>query len=321
MTLELRVNGPAGFICQIRLAATATLQELQAAVEAGADIPSASQLLFHDRQKLHGARTVGEWLPVADECVREEELLLVRKNSQQLKWLEEVEALPAHGLKDWFRAAPNEAWADKDVILAAVAKDGLDVKDWFRAAPEEAQADKEVVLVAVAKDGMALEHASPELQRDCDVASAAAVQGRLTFRDLQSSVLRNSPAVVTAVWRRNPSPQQTQECRLRCFMLAPLGLAPRELRRDRDFVSAWVAKDGRQLAYAPRELRGDHGVVMAAVAQDGMALEFASKELRTDRDVIATAVAQNAQASRFASAVLQAEAAAQQAEALGSTSH
>ena len=49
---------------------------------------------------------------------------------------------------------------DKDVVLAAVGKWGLDL-DW---ATPELKADKDVVLAAVSNDGEALQYASPDLK-------------------------------------------------------------------------------------------------------------------------------------------------------------
>ena len=62
-----------------------------------------------------------------------------------------------------------------------------------------------------------------------------------------------------------------------------------ELRADRDFVLAAVARNGYALQHAAPQLRADREVVLAAVAQNGRVLEYASAELRANREVVLAA--------------------------------
>ena len=65
-----------------------------------------------------------------------------------------------------------ELKADRDVVLAAVRKNGFALEY----ASAALQADKEVVLAAVNNWGHSLEYASPELKKDRDVLMAAATK-------------------------------------------------------------------------------------------------------------------------------------------------
>ena len=62
--------------------------------------------------------------------------------------------------------------ADKDVVLAAVAQDGLALEY----ASAALQADRDVVLAAVAQSGWGLQYASAALKADRDVVLAAVTQ-------------------------------------------------------------------------------------------------------------------------------------------------
>jgi len=72
------------------------------------------------------------------------------------------------------------------------------------------------------------------------------------------------------------------------------------LFRDRDFVLAVVAKDGRALSDVDESLKGDRDVVSTAVAQNGWVLEIADKTFQDDRSVVEAAVTQNGLALKYA---------------------
>ena len=65
---------------------------------------------------------------------------------------------------------PNEFRADREIVLAAVKKDG----QALRYAADELKADREIVLAAVKKYGRALNYASDELKKDKEIILAAA---------------------------------------------------------------------------------------------------------------------------------------------------
>jgi len=64
---------------------------------------------------------------------------------------------------------PEDNWANRDFVLAAVRKEGSRSKDALRYATKELMADREVVLTAVKRHGYALKHASEELKANREV--------------------------------------------------------------------------------------------------------------------------------------------------------
>ena len=60
-------------------------------------------------------------------------------------------------------------WANKDLVLAAVKVNGLEL----RYAKANLQSDKQVVMVALENDGEALEYIADELKDDPEVLLAA----------------------------------------------------------------------------------------------------------------------------------------------------
>merc|ERR1740138_1947990 len=66
----------------------------------------------------------------------------------------------------------EELRADKDVVLAAIAREGAFCYDYI-ASPTLKRADRDVVLALVAADGSLLEHASLELRGDRQIVRIA----------------------------------------------------------------------------------------------------------------------------------------------------
>lgn len=83
-------------------------------------------------------------------------------------------------------------------------------------------------------------------------------------------------------------------------VMSALRMAPREQRRDRDFVRAQVSKDGLALGDAAEELQQDKEIARIAVEQNGMALQFVGETLKRDLEIVLTAVSQDAEALQFA---------------------
>jgi len=156
--------------------------------------------------------------------------------------------------------ASDRLRADKEVVLAAVAQNGLALLD----AHEAFRSDKEVVLAAVAQHAIVLHLASPALQSDREV-------------------------VVTALAAAGPGFVER-------LIEGPMGLPQglwRDLKEDKDFVLEAVAQNGSVLKHASETLKADKSVVLAAVAQNGRVLEHASEALKADKAVVLTAVTQD----------------------------
>jgi hypothetical protein len=127
--------------------------------------------------------------------------------------------------------------SNKEVVLAAVAKNGLDL----RLASEELQANKEVVLAAVRQDSYALQYASEKLKANKEVVLAAVRQDGWALQ-YASEKLKANPEVVLAAVRQNGW---------------ALGFASDSLRANKDFILAAVPENGLALGFASESLKDD----------------------------------------------------------------
>ena len=87
--------------------------------------------------------------------------------------------------------------ADKEIMLAAVAKDG----DALEHASEALKVDKEFVLAAVAKNGRALEHASEALKADKEVVLAAVAKDGKELQHASEALKADKDVVLAAAKR------------------------------------------------------------------------------------------------------------------------
>lgn len=161
--LEWNIVSLGGPLCTVSLSAGASLHELREAIERHAGVPRQGQRLYHALQELRVDADLAS-LP-GGEAARE--LSLVRRPVEQARWLQELDE--AHSAFDWMAGAEEDALADKEVVLMAVARDGRT----FQFAAPELRADRQVAIAAVARSWLAFEHTSPELQADDEVAHAA----------------------------------------------------------------------------------------------------------------------------------------------------
>lgn len=161
--LACNIVGLAGPICTVSLSAKASLLEVQAAIEAKSGVGRWSQRLYHALQEV---RSDGDVARLSTEA-QAVDLTLVRRPVKQTRWLQELDE--ANSAYDWMAHAEEDARADRDVALAAVARDGRTLQF----VSEELQADREVALAAVARSWLAFEYASPELRADSEVANTA----------------------------------------------------------------------------------------------------------------------------------------------------
>ena len=196
-------------------------------------------------------------------------------------YLNEINAIDYVSPRVDFLRYPHNDMYYRELVLAAVMKDGMRLKH----ASLALRGDRKVVLAVVKKSGMALEYASPELKADRNVVLAAVTQHGYALRYASADLKADREVVLAAVSN---------------FAMA-LVWASDELQADREVVLAAVTQDGWVLQYASDALKADYEVVLAAVRQDGQALEWASNELRDDRDVVLTAVTQNGWALEWAS--------------------
>ena len=207
------------------------------------------------------------------------------------------------------RSASIGLQANKNVVLAAVAKDGLSleyVQGILRNdtavvmaavaqnglsliyAHEYHQADREVVITAVTQNGLALEYANHHLRADVQVVIAAVAADGSSLKYADSKLKSNRQFVTDAV------------------ALSCASLLYSEFRGDKEIVMTAVTGCGALLDYVTLEMREDKEVVMAAVAQDGVSLRHATRRFKAEKDVVMTAVAQSGRALQFASESLKA---------------
>ena len=192
-----------------------------------------------------------------------EGIFLEKKTILQLLSLENCPPL--------LKEASETLQADKEVVLAAVSQNGLELEF----ASKELQNDREVVLAAVKNFsvfGNALEFASEELRSDREVVLEA-VKKDGTALEYASDDLRSDPDIVLVA--------------VIDFVIA-LQYASDDLRSDRNVILAAVKNDGGALKYASEELKSDREFVLEAVKNSSMrsAFKFCSKELSNDIEFI-----------------------------------
>merc|ERR1719330_844195 len=230
MAREFRVSGPAGALCVVSLADGATVLGLREAIRAETGIQPLSQRLFHGLQELTPSNGLDGF-----ETGVVAEILLVRRSSEQTTWLQAVCTLQPWEVSRWLERSPAAAREDREVCLAAVAKDGYAL----RYAAQAFHADSDVVCAAVSKDGCALHQAAPAIQADRKVVLTAVRQDGHALRYAAPELRADREVVLAAV--------ATDGGALR-------HVAP-ELQADRIVVLAATAMDGSALHYAAKELR------------------------------------------------------------------
>lgn len=249
--LKFDVAGPGGHICTVGLEVAATLQDLKAAVEESVGIPIASQRLFHGTRELLGSAALGKLFPCGAHREDLVQLLLVRRSQDQCVWLLELEAAAEERrVASWLRAAPAETKQDREVVLAAVAKEGMALK---HAAPA-LRADPDVVLAAIVGEEwpfeLPFEFASAELKADYNFVLAAVARCGRNLKFLSAEFRADRKVVMAAIGQSGLA----------------LEFASAELKAEREVVLAAIAKGGRALVFASAEIKADRNVVLHAVA-------------------------------------------------------
>ncbi len=135
--------------------------------------------------------------------------------------------------------------ADRDVVLAALAANGIEL----RHAAAALRADRDVVLAAVRSNAFALEYAHASLRADRDVVRAAVESGGNALEFASKALQSDRRLVLAAVQSSGTA----------------LAHAHRRFRDDRDVVLAAVANDGDALEFASDRFRKSPDIVLAAV--------------------------------------------------------
>lgn len=265
MPLWVRISGPAGIVCSVNVDASAVLEDLKTAIEAETGIPAPRQRLLHGlrewcpRDNLTvqglltcdgcccsdvqidgndgGAEDDDPWLPDVD-------LLLIQRSEEQVQQLLELEELDSSSAREWLRLAPEPVKENREMVLAAVAKDGLAL---LYACPQ-LKGDSEIVLTAVANNGLALQFAEKPLRADRGIVLAAVSDNGSALEHASLELQADHEIVLTAVTDNG----------------AALEHAGPVLQADREVVLAAVQANAVALRFAGAELRRDPILVRIA---------------------------------------------------------
>jgi hypothetical protein len=142
----------------------------------------------------------------------------------------------------------DELKADKDVVLAAVKKDGISLKY----ASANLKADKEVVLAAVEKSEYALNYASDELKADKEVILAAVKHHPTAFQFVPNDFKedpQNKALILAAVTKYGNT----------------LMYLPQIWRDDEDIMLAAIKQNRLTIHFASDKLKNKKEIVLAAL--------------------------------------------------------
>jgi len=172
------------------------------------------------------------------------------------------------------------------------------------------------VLRAVARDGCALQHITPGLAKDHEIALVAVRQSGLALQHVAVD-LQDSREIVLAAVQQNGEALQYASSRLRgdCGVVlaavtassAALRFADATALKDNAHVAGvvrdiWIPQvkaKASALATAPDIAKANAEVVLAAAEVNATALEYAANALRGDREFMRRATDLNVQAVQF----------------------
>ena len=206
-----------------------------------------------------------------------------------------VLAAAANADTELFRRFPSRFADDRDVVLAAVAFDGLTLKyastamrddpgvvlaaveskgEALRAASERMRSNRDIVLAAVQTEGHMIFIASPDLQEDPEICSAAVSSDFNILEQLSPTMQNNRDIVIASITHTNiiDSIKKTR------------------WMADKVVVLVCLEMDGSFFDFVSAELKKDKEVVQSALEHDPYMLKHMDPELRKDKDVILTCV-------------------------------
>mmetsp|Transcript_100699 Transcript_100699/g.291029 ORF Transcript_100699/g.291029 Transcript_100699/m.291029 type:complete len:371 (+) Transcript_100699:118-1230(+) len=264
-TVEVRVNGLAGYICSVTADALLQVHGLKSKIALASGAPVEQQRLFLGTTELADQDLVFNLTPPASPVA---DVTMARVNPE---WQRCVDMVSIAGMQ--LAVVPDSLRSDMSVVLAAVRQNGAALQY----ADLELRNCREIAMAAVQERGVALEFASQELQADREVAMAAVRHDGMALRFSGPGQRADKEIVFAAVQGTGQAFQFADEA----------------LQGDRNFALAVVKEAGLALEFAAMCLRFDREIVHSAVLQDGLALEFAHEELRGDREIVLDAVRSN----------------------------
>lgn len=259
MAIEVQLCSLGGFRGTVYIDSDDTLDELKAAVEDEIGIPATAQRLFLGLEELRDSTGDLQNLDWGDVVT----LQVLQRSPEVAQWLMEVKMV--RDPSAWLRQSPPSAQCEREVVLAAVAKNG----EALQYAAAELRADREIVATAVARDWRALRWASDELRADRSVVLGAISRNGIALEHAADELRADRDFVLEAVATHGEA----------------LEYAAEALRADREVVLAAVAVNGKALNFASAELKADREVAIEAVANVRRAIVYAAQELQGDAEV------------------------------------
>merc|ERR1719203_2763196 len=150
-----------------------TCDELKRRVELATGIPCDCQRLLFNMEELTDG-TMASLTTSGDGTQDEAEgaplpVQLVRRSQEVVEALAKLRAMYSSDVWRWYKRLPEHVRDDREITLAAVAKNGLAL----RYASAKLREDRDVVLAAIAQNASALQYAPAVLQADRDFVLAA----------------------------------------------------------------------------------------------------------------------------------------------------
>ncbi len=177
------------------------------------------------------------------------------------------------GLLDAIRdTAPAAVRGDRDVMLAAIAKEG----EVVQYASEALRSEKGFMLAAIeAKDDASVvQYASEALRADRSFMLAAIAKDWEAVR-YASGALRSDEAVMVAAIAKD---------------VRAMKFASAALLAEKDFMLAAASKNARAVQYAPEALRADGAFMLAAIDANHLVVDQVPSSLRESRSFMPVAL-------------------------------
>ncbi|WP_253705262.1 DUF4116 domain-containing protein [Endozoicomonas ascidiicola] len=217
--------------------------------------------------------------------------------------------------------APEAFKSDREVVLAVVSSDGLDLKYASQAlkkdrevvlaacrsnsyalnyASDELKNDKALVLEVVSRTGAALEYASEALKNDPDVFIAALRQDYEAFKYAGADWKQNREAVLAVVrqhgyYLRNVADAFKQDAEIVSAAMEnhtfAFHFAGDRFKDNEEYVRKAITQRTSNMEYASDRYRGNKQFVSEVIRQHGgNILEYVNDELKNDPQVVLTAL-------------------------------
>lgn len=218
-SIQVAVHGLSGPLCQISADEDWSVAQLKEAVYGATGIFVSLQRLLHGHVELFDAQllvvllTVCQILP--DHAV---DITLIKRTPDFAQWSEKVSRQPLE-----LRSAPQHIRGDRDIVLAAVKRDGRALEF----ACQALQCDSEVVTAAVEQHSAAFAFAAPDLKENFAFVMQVVRTSGCALANAGAPLLADTKIVTAAVLENEYS----------------ITYAAKHLREDKTFLLPLVKKN------------------------------------------------------------------------------